>query len=56
MEHEGVVDLHQLRQLVLFQADKALKRRRLLPGTAHTMNHVTLLLLANKENVEDFDL
>lgn len=56
MQHEGIENLHKLGKLILFQADEALQRWRLLPGTAHAMNHVTLLLLANEENVEHLDL
>jgi hypothetical protein len=56
MKHECVVDLHELVDLVLFQADEALQRRRLLSSTAHAVHYVTFLLFSNEENVEDFGL
>lgn len=56
MQHKGVVDLHELIDFVLLETDEALKRRRLLSSAAHAMDHVTLLLLADEENVEHFNL
>lgn len=56
MKYKGVVDLHELIDFVLLETDEALKRRRLLSSAAHTVDHVTLFLLAYEENVEHFNL
>lgn len=56
MQRERVVDLHQLGHLVLLEAHEALQRGGLLAGTAHAVHHVALLLLADEQNVEHFDL
>lgn len=56
MQHKSVVDLHELIDFVLLETNEALKRRRLLSSAAHAMDHVTLLLFADEENVEHFNL
>ena len=56
MQGEGVVHLHQFGHLVLLEADEPLEVGCLFAGAAHAVHYVTLFLLSNEEDVEDFDL
>lgn len=56
VEHEFVVDIGQLFQAIFLQAHESLQRWWLFAGTAHTMNHMALLLLTYEENVEHLEL
>lgn len=51
-----IVYLHQISHSILLQAYKTLEWWGLFARTIHTMNYVTLLLFADEENVEDFNL
>lgn len=56
MQGECIVHLHELGHLVLLEAYEALQVGGLLPGATHAVDHVTLFLFSDEEDVENFHL